>query len=511
MLFMRLPFEWVNGPNRVPKNNSLHANFYSTLLGPDALYASAHNVLHKSFASTCREYRVARSTLYDCIREPRLRMKGSSAHKEKGFVMDAQGDKVLALERMKWIATSLLLLVITGYVLARVFERRYPGLAVLSAFTEAAMIGALADWFAVVALFRYPMGIPIPHTAIIPKSKRRIADNLATFITSNFLGTAAVLERIRSYDPAARLAQWLSRRESAETLGGYVVRALRYGLAVIEDQRVQRFIHETVVARLEKVDFAALGGELLDVLTQRGRHQELLNEAIRQVRVLLEDEASRQKFAELIAKEFEGLRKYFLYAVNVDEIIGTFSAKKLISAITRLLEEVDQDERHPLRQKFDEFVANFVTRLRRDPDFRIKGEQIREQILGRPELGDYLRGLWVQLRTWLRNDLESADSTIRIQIAAATGRLGEKLSGDPDIQLWLNEQILAAVKPFVEDNREAIGRFIADQVKAWDERHMIQQFELNIGKDLQYIRINGTLVGGLIGLLIYGGTRLIPA
>ena len=424
--------------------------------------------------------------------------------------MNAQADKILALERMKWVATGLLLLVTTGYVLARLFVRNYPELAVVAAFTEAAMIGALADWFAVVALFRHPMGIPIPHTAIIPNSKRRIADNLAAFITSNFLGTAAVLERIRSYDPAARLAQWLSRRESAEKFGGYVVRALRYGLEVIEDQRVQRFIHETVVARLEKVDFAALGGELLDVLTQHGRHQELLKEAIRQVRMLLEDEASRQKFAELVAKEFKGLRKYLLYTVNVDEIIGTFSARKLISAITRLLEEVDQDERHPLRQKFNEFVANFITRLKHDPDFRIRGEQIRAQLLGRPELAEYLRGLWVQLRTWLRSDLERADSAIGIHVAAAAARLGEKLSADPDMQAWLNEQILAAAKPIVENNREAIGRFIADQVKAWDERHMIQQIELSIGRDLQYIRINGTLVGGLIGLLIYGGTRLIP-
>lgn len=190
--------------------------------------------------------------------------------------MDAPADKGLALERMKRVATSLLLLVTTGYILARVFERRYPELAVISAFTEAAMIGALADWFAVVALFRYPMGIPIPHTAIIPQSKRRIAENLGTFITSNFLGSATILERIQAFDPAARLAEWLSRRESAEKLGGYVVRALRYGLEVIEDQRVQRFIHESVVTRLGKVDFASLGGQLLDVLTEHGRHQELL-------------------------------------------------------------------------------------------------------------------------------------------------------------------------------------------------------------------------------------------
>src|SRR5262249_34432542 len=151
---------------------------------------------------------------------------------------------------MKWIATGLLLLATTGFVLARLFEHGHPQLAIVAAFTEAAMIGALADWFAVVALFRHPMGIPIPHTAIIPKSKHRIADNIATFITANFLGTATVLERIQSYDPAAKLAQWLSRRECAEKVGIYAVKALRYGLRVIEDERVQNFIYRVVVARL---------------------------------------------------------------------------------------------------------------------------------------------------------------------------------------------------------------------------------------------------------------------
>ncbi len=423
--------------------------------------------------------------------------------------MDAEADKARALGRMKWMATGLLALAATGFVLARLYQRQYPQLEMLAAFTEAAMIGAMADWFAVVALFRHPMGIPIPHTAIIPRSKRRIADNIGTFITANFLGTAVVLERIRSYDPAAKLAQWLSRRESAEKLSAYAIKALRYGLHVIEDQRVQSFIYRTVVARLERVDFAALGGDLLDILTQHGRHQELLNEVIRQVKMLLEDEASQNKLADLIAREFQGLRKYFLYALKVDEYIGTFSAKKLVAAITRLIEEVDQDKDHPLRHKFDGFVAEFITRLKHDPSFRLKGEQLREQILNRPELAAYLQGLWNQFRTWLSTDLERQDSTIAMQVAAETARIGEKLREDAPIQAWLNEQILAAARPVVEDNRDAIGRFVADQVKAWDERHMIEQFELNIGRDLQYIRINGTVVGGLIGLAIYGAERMV--
>jgi uncharacterized membrane-anchored protein YjiN (DUF445 family) len=420
-------------------------------------------------------------------------------------------DQERALSRIQWISTALLLVVIALYIVARRFEHRYPDLAILAAFSEAAMVGALADWFAVVALFRYPMGIPFPHTAIIPKNKGRIADNLGAFITGNFLRTDVILQRIRAFDPAARMAQWLSRPESGAVLGAYGVRALGFGLKAIEDQRVHHFIHDAVVARLEQIDFSIAGGELLDVMTQGGRHQQLLDETLHQLKVLLGEAVTQEKVAELIAKEFKGWRKYLFGAVPIDEMIGSYSAKKLVAAVARLLDEVDANPDHPLRQRFDRFVAEFIVKLKTDPAFRLKGEQIRDQILRRPELAEYLRGLWTQFRTWLDADLQSPDSSIRQRIVAATGRAGEALRADPEMQSWINDQILAAARPLCAEHRESIGRFISEQVKAWDERYMVKQLELNIGKDLQYIRINGTLIGGAIGLLIYGGTALIRA
>lgn len=416
-----------------------------------------------------------------------------------------------ALSRVKWISTLLLVFAAILYVFARLYEHQHAAWPIAAAISEAAVVGALADWFAVVALFRHPMGIPLPHTAIIPRSKYQIADRLAAFITGNFLGTEAILHRIRSFDPAAKLAEWLSKSESAEVLGRYGVRAISYGLRAIEDQRIHRFIFDTVVAKLERIDFALLGGQLLDTLTQGGRHQQLLNEAIHQFRVLLDDASTQEKVAKLIAREFEGWRKYLMNFVPVDEMIGSFSAKKLIHAVSRLLDEIDEDPKHPLRGKFDAFVAEFIVKLKTDQAFRSKGEEIRDQILKQPELADYLRGLWVQLRTWLEHDLNSVESSIRARIVVATLGLGEKLRDDKDTRSWINEQILAAAVPLCEENRERIGKFISDQVHGWDERYMTQQLELNIGKDLQYIRINGTLIGGLVGLLLYGVTAMIRA
>ena len=418
-------------------------------------------------------------------------------------------DQQQALSRIKWISTLLLAAVAILYVIARWHEHQHAAWPVVVAFSEAAVVGALADWFAVVALFRHPMGIPLPHTAIIPRSKQRIADKLAAFIIMNFLGTEAILLRIRSFDPAAKLAAWLSKPESAEVLGNYGIRAISYGLRAIEDQRIHRFILANVVSKLEQIDFVALGGQLLDTLTQGGRHQQLLNEAMHQLRVMLDDESAQDKVAKFIAKEFEGWRKYLLNVVPVDEKIGSFSAKKLIHAVSRLLDEVDEDPGHPLRARFDTFVAEFIVKLKTDPAFRSKVEQIRDQILKQPELAAYLRDVWVQLRSWLELDLNSPQSSIGARIVAATLGLGEKLRDDKESQSWINDQILAAAVPLCEENRERIGKFISDQVRSWDEHYMTQQLELNIGKDLQFIRINGTMIGGLVGLVLYECTALI--
>jgi uncharacterized membrane-anchored protein YjiN (DUF445 family) len=420
-------------------------------------------------------------------------------------ILDRQPDKEQALSRTKWIATSLFVLVTVLYLVSRALERQYPALAVVAAFAEAAMVGALADWFAVVALFRHPMGLPIPHTAIIPRNKGRLAENLGTFIATNFLGTATILARIRTFDPAARLALWLVKRESAETLGTYAAKGMVFWLDAVEDLRVQRFLHDAVVARMKTANVAQLGGELLDVLTQNGRHQQLLDRTVRLAGALLRREATRMMLADLVEKNLNALMK----AVNYDNVIGKYLARKLVVGLAHYLKEVAADDRHPLRTKFDTIVRDFIDKLKSDPEFRLKGEELRDQVLNSPEVSNYLKGLWLQLRNWLRADLESTDSHIKAQVTNAVLDMGERLRADPAMQAWINEKLLDMAGPLVERNREKAGKFIADQVGAWDDRHMVRELELNIGRDLQYIRINGTLVGGLVGLVIYGVNRLL--
>jgi uncharacterized membrane-anchored protein YjiN (DUF445 family) len=411
----------------------------------------------------------------------------------------------VALGRIKQWATLLLLAVALLYIISRLLEPQHPVLAWVSAFAEAAMVGALADWFAVVALFKHPMGLPIPHTAIIPKNKQRVADNLGRFITSNFLGTDTILARITEFNPALHLAIALSRVHVAENIGGLTAKGIAFWLNALEDDRVQRFLHETLKTRLETMDVARLAGNLLDFLTYDDRHQQLLDKCITMVRVLLRHKSTREELADRIESQLN----WFLKTVNFSNVIGKFAAKKLVSGAMKFLSEVDKDKHHEMRIRFDEFVRNFIAKLKADEKFHAQGVQIRDELLKRPEIADYVKGLWQQLRSWLRSDLQRTDSTIKAHVTNAVLDLGRNLAADTDIQSWINEQILGFAKPFVEKNREKVAVFIAGQVRAWDDQQLVYQLELNIGRDLQFIRINGTLVGGLIGILIFGFTKFI--
>lgn len=409
---------------------------------------------------------------------------------------------------MKCLATLLLVLMLFSFLLARHFEAQYPLLAWVGAFAEAAMVGALADWFAVVALFRHPLGLPLPHTAIIPRNKGRIADNLGRFITGNFLRTELIRQRIGEFDPALRLAGWLKRPAPAAMLGGYGARALAYALQSAEDARVLRFLHSAAQAHLRELDMAPLVGRVLDLLVQDGRHQQLLDRLLAKLRELLAEPAVQERVAALIAREFENWRRY-LMGLHIDAAIGDYAGRKLVDAAQRLIDEVLADPGHPLRERYDAIVTAFIGRLQSDPDFRARGAQLRDELLARPELGDWLRALWVQVRSWLTRDLADAGSLVRTRAAQAIQDLGRRLADDPAMQSWLNEQALAAASALTEEHRANIGRFIAGQVKAWDEAYMVRQFELNIGRDLQYIRINGTLIGGLAGLVIHAAGLLL--
>jgi len=405
---------------------------------------------------------------------------------------------------MKRIALGLLCGAALLYALAIAMEGRlpHPGWGYLAAFAEAAMVGAIADWFAVVALFRHPLGLPIPHTAIIPSNKDRIGAKLAGFICNNFLSTEQVLAKLREFDAAGRLADWLARPASAERMGGWGVMAARYGLSAFDDARVRDFLGRIASAGLAQVDISRAAGQALEALTAGGRHQALLDEALAQVAELLEGETARAQITEAIAREIRTLRY-----VGLDQVAARMATKKIVAAVANSVAELAAEPGHPLRARFDGFMADFIARLQRDPAFQQRGEEIRAELMAHPALGDYLHGLWGELLAWLHDDLARPDSSIAQRIAKLAGALGTRLQADAEIRHWINEQIEAAAPLAIERYREDIRVYIVERVGQWNADEMTDELERHIGRDLQFIRVNGTLVGGLVGLVIHAVTQ----
>jgi len=405
---------------------------------------------------------------------------------------------------MKRMALGLLCGAAVLYAVASVLHAQHPAWGYVAAFAEAAMVGAIADWFAVVALFRHPLGLPIPHTAIIPSNKDRIGAKLAGFICDNFLSTAQVLGKLREFDTAGRIAGWLARPESGRKLGEWGVAATRYGLTAFDDERVRDFMGRAAAAGLEKIDLSRLTGQALDALTAGGRHQALLDDVLQQVAGLLEGEEVQAHITEAIAREIKTLRY-----VGLDQVAAKLATRKIVAAVAHTIGELAAEPDHPMRRRFDHFVDDFVVRLKLDPEFQQRGEQIRAELIAHPALGDYLHGLWGELLAWLHDDLGRGDSTIGQRIASMAGALGARLQGDEAIRRWINEQIEAAAPLAIERYREDIRRYIEQRVGEWNAQEMTVELERHIGRDLQFIRINGTLVGGLVGLLIHTVTQLL--
>ena len=402
--------------------------------------------------------------------------------------------------RMKWIATGLLVLAAIVYVVSEKLDYYY-----LSAFSEAAMVGALADWFAVVALFRRPLDLPIPHTAIIPRNKGRIARGLSEFIQQNFLSSAAVVRRIAEFRPADTLCRWLLKAQNVDTVADYATRFVAYALTAVDDERVRRFLQRNVTGLLRNADVASAAAQILDILTENKRHHALLDAALNALDDLLAKEGTRRYIAVEVGKSAPLLKRISdWFQLQLDER----AALKIAEAAIAKVHEVREDREHELRRRFDEFVAGFIASLKNDASLREKVEAVCNEILENSALGDYIGGLWQEFRVWLGADLQRASSVTRQRVAGMVRAFGERLEADREIRQWIDEQILTAIPPLVDEHRAKIGRFVEDQINDWQEKKLVDELERHIGADLQYIRVNGTLVGGLAGLAIAALTQL---
>jgi uncharacterized membrane-anchored protein YjiN (DUF445 family) len=405
------------------------------------------------------------------------------------------------LRRMKWWAGGLLLLASLVYVAGQAFDLFW-----VSVTAEAAMVGAIADWFAVTALFHHPLGLRfIPHTAIIPRNRERIAVGISQFIETNFLSSAAVVQRIRDFRPARTLYGWLLRPENAEAVATYATRFTAYVLNALDDERARRFLQDAVARRLRQADVAGAAAQLLDVLTENQRHHALLDAALGALDDLLARADTQAYIAGEVARAAPLLKRFSdFFQLSLDER----AALKIVELAVKKISEVRRDKEHDLRGRFDAYVSAFIEKLKHDDSLRAKVHHLRDEALGSEALGRYLGGLWDELREWLAADLDRSPASLHQRVTAMLEALGRTLRADRDMQAWIDEQIVRAAPALVEEHRAKIGRFIEDQVRGWQEERLVAELERHIGPDLQYIRINGTLVGGLAGLAIAALTEL---
>lgn len=403
---------------------------------------------------------------------------------------------------MRHWALGLLAAAAALYVLATARAPQHAAWGYVAAFAEAAMVGAIADWFAVVALFRHPLGLPIPHTAIIPAGKDRIGHELAGFMVTHFLSVDTVMARLRDFDGAGRVAGWLAQPAHAARVAEQLAGVGAWVAQALDDARVHRFAVDLARGGLRQIDVAPLAGQLLQALTQGRRHQELLDGVLAQIARLLGDEGVQHTISEAIAREVRLLK-----VVGLDQVAARLATRKVVVIVARTLLEMAEDPRHELRLRFDELVDRWAGRLQGDAALRQRAERLRDALLDQPVLADYVRRLWGELLAWLQADLGRDDSWLRQRMTAGLQALGERLASDDAVRAWINSELRAAAPRLIERHRDDVAAYIEARVRAWDARELSAELERHIGRDLQFIRINGTLVGGLVGLTIHTVTR----
>jgi len=406
------------------------------------------------------------------------------------------------LIRNKAIATGLMIGAAILFVVAR-SQKGHGAWEWLAAFAEAAMVGALADWFAVVAMFRHPLGVPIPHTAIIKNKKNVIAGNLANFIRDKFLASDTLIAKLREYNPAEHLAVYLMSKDNAAGLAKGLARVIADSLDFIDDERVQQLLRAALSNRIENFDLSSSAGAILDTLRKDNRHQIVLDDLLNRLAGWLATAEAQTRLAnsidDMCKKEYPILSAFI---PNRDQF-SRGAGEKVAGRINAFIQEVNSDPAHEIRGKFDTAVTNLIAGLKTDPLLRSKVEAIKLEVVHNQSIADYALNLGNDLKNWLTCDLQRPDSEVQEKISAAVAGLGETLSHNRKLRESFNEHLETLVLHYGDTLRTAIAGHISSTVQQWESDDYTEEIELSIGSDLQFIRMNGTLVGGVIGLLLH--------
>jgi uncharacterized membrane-anchored protein YjiN (DUF445 family) len=412
---------------------------------------------------------------------------------EEAAVNDTPDTRLRDLQRMRFFATALLVLMFLIFVATSFAEAQWPWLAYPRAFAEAGMIGACADWFAVVALFRHPFGIPIPHTAIVPRSKERIGVAIGRFTANNFLSPRVLAERIREVDIAGWISRWLAKPGNAHSIAQRAASVLQQVLRSLPREDVNAFLTSAARYGIEAMPAAPLASRLLALLWAHGEMQTLIEHGISYASAALvrNRETIKQKVSE---------RSSRLIPKWVDGIM----ADRIVAGLTRALEEM-REPNHPWRVELSTAVEKLIADLATNPDMLARGEELKARILENPVVVKQIDTMWGEIEDKL--DAITSSNRLFEMLEQSLLTASERLATDERIGEGINRWLRVAILRTVAPRRTEIAAFIRKVVENWDAETLVKRIELQVGRDLQYIRINGTLVGGLVGLIIFSVAR----
>ena len=395
---------------------------------------------------------------------------------------------------MKIAATGLLVAMAILFFTARAFEDQYPWLEWLKAFAEAAMVGGLADWFAVTALFRHPLGLPIPHTAIIPRNKDRIGEALASFLKENFLIASVVARRMRGIDVAGTVGRFLRAPEGEETrIRQGASRLIGDIFEGLDDERLGGIVKGAASARLRQMEVSPLLGHALASAINEDRHVPMLEAAIRWTARALDANES------LIRDMVHNRANWVLKLAGLDEKL----ADAIVDGLRKLTVEMATDPAHPVRVKVEQELAKLANDLQTDPETRARVEAMKEQLLDNKAVGLWLDSLWKRSREAIIRAARNPDAALAGKLGEVLRSMGATLEKDRRIRAAINQFVRRAAAGMAASYGGSIVKLVSETIRGWDARTVTARLEAAVGRDLQYIRINGTLVGGLVGLTLH--------
>jgi len=396
---------------------------------------------------------------------------------------------------MKMIATGMLVVMAGVYVATRIIGPVHPMVGFVKAFAEAAMVGGLADWFAVTALFRHPLGLPIPHTAIIPRNKDRIGDTLATFLRDNFLTPAVVARRMRGLDMAGAAGRFLASedRGGSGRLRDGASRLLADILESLDDDRLGGMAKTAIAERLRRMDVSPLLGQTLTAAIREGRHVPLLDGIINRASLII---ASNEDIIREMVHERAGR---ILRWTGLDENVSN----AVITGLNKLVFDMADTPDHPLRLKINEMLEDLAFDLQNNEAMQARVQALKDELVDNPAMQSWIDGLWQQGRAALLRAARDPDKAMAGKLGDTLRQLGQTLQTDDRIRTTINRFARRAAVGATASYGDGIVKLVSDTIRSWDVGKVTERVETAVGRDLQYIRINGTLVGGLVGLTIH--------